>query len=98
MKDKKSQVIQLDDNYRILYDENNVILQHHEIKIRTKLTGEKVDHEFTENYYYPNIKMCLKSYCNKSLKYSLSITEILDRIKKLEIKIDKVLSYEKIKN
>jgi len=80
----------IDDNYRILDDDNNVILQYHEDRIKTKLDGSKETYEFTDNYYYPNLKHALKSYVNKSLKYNELLVDVLFEIKRVENKIDEL--------
>ena len=40
--------------------------------------------EYTENYYYPNIKTALKSFLNKSLDGSSSVEEVLKRVDEVE--------------
>lgn len=75
-------------NARILFDENNVILQFFEQRERTKKDGTKEPYEYQDNYYYGSVKQALKSYLNKSLKYAENIQEILRRIDEVEQKID----------
>lgn len=75
----------LNKNYRIVFDDNNTVLQFFELREKTsKETGEKTEFEYTENYYYPNIKTALKSFLNKSLDGSSSVEEILKRIGEVE--------------
>ena len=81
----------LDGNYRIVYDENNVVLQFHEIREKTKkLDNSKESYEYVDNFYFPTVKHALKSYINKSLKYSNSHLDLICRIEDLELKIDKL--------
>jgi hypothetical protein len=79
--------MELDKDYRIVYEENNVTLQYHEIKIRTKKNGEKENYEFVDNFYYPNLQSALKAYSNKALSYSKSIKDVLDRQYNIELLI-----------
>ena len=82
--------MKIDDNYRIVNDENNVVLQYHEDRIKTKLDGSKETYEFTDNYYYPSLKYALRGYINKSLKYNETLVNVLEEIKRVEDKIDKL--------
>ena len=82
--------MKIDNNYRILSDDNNVVLQYHEDRIKTKLDGSKEAYEFTDNYYYPNLKYALKGYLNKSLKHNELLIDVLVEIKRVEDKIDKL--------
>lgn len=79
--------MELSKNYRIVKDENNVILQFHEYRTREKgkLKGEL--YEFTDDYYYPNLKTALKSYVNKTLSFCSDIEEVLLKISELEDKL-----------
>lgn len=81
----------LDENYRILYDETNVILQFHELRIKGEKAKNKGEQfEFTQDYFYPNIKSALKSYINKSLKGSNSILDLVCRIEDLENRVSNI--------
>lgn len=82
--------MELDNKYRIVYDENNVILQFHEIRVKNKKDDTKEDYEFVDSFYYPNVKSALKSYVQKSIKGSQSVLDLMCRIDDLEIKIDKL--------
>jgi hypothetical protein len=75
--------MKLDENYRILHEENNVVLQFYQNKIRTKKDDSKEEYEFTENYYYPVLKSALKAYLNKSIGKP-TIKEVIDKIEKVE--------------
>ena len=79
----------LDSKYRIVYDDNNVVLQFHEKRKRVKVkTGVEEDYEYVDNFYYSNMKQALKNYVNKSLKGAESIDKLIIAIEKLETKID----------
>ena len=81
----------LSNEYRLVYEENKVVtLQFFESRIRKKKDGNTESYEFTDNYYYPNLKTALKSFVNKSVMPSKNIEEVLDKIKSLESKIDKI--------
>ena len=84
----------IDNKYRIVYDENNVILQFHEDRIKVKKDGSKETYEFTDNYYYHNLKYALRGYVNKSLKYNELLVDVLFEIKRVEDKIDKLCGKE----
>jgi hypothetical protein len=77
--------MQLNKNYRIIFDENNTVLQFFEMREKTKKeTKETTTFEYTENYYYPNIKTALKSFLNKSLDGSNNVEEVLKRVDEVE--------------
>lgn len=83
--------MELNKEYRLVYEDNKtIILQFFENRIRKKNGGGTETYEFTENYYYPNLKNALKAYVNKSVMPSKNIQEVLDRIESLESKIDKL--------
>lgn len=83
----------LDNNYRIVYDESNVILQFHEIRTRYPKDGDPVEYEFTEDTFHPNLEWALKSFVKKAVKYSASIDEVLVRLSEL----NKLISNLKLK-
>jgi len=81
----------LSNEYRLVYEENKVVtLQFFESRIRKKKDGNTEAYEFTDNYYYPNLKKALKAFVNKSVMPSENIQEVLDKIELLESKIDKI--------
>jgi len=82
--------MKLSNNYRIIAEENNTILQFYKDKIKVKKDGTKITYEFTENYYYPNLKTALKSFVNKSIGESKEVSEVLLRLNKLELQINKL--------
>ena len=76
--------MKLDDNYRLVYDENNVVLRYEENRVRIKKDETKEPYLFNEDRYYPTVKSALKAYLNISLKGSRSIEDIISRIEKAE--------------
>lgn len=75
----------LSENYRVVYDPNNVILQFFETRFRK---DGKTPYEYQEDTYYPNVKTALMSFLQKSIKGSKSIEDCLNRIKEAEEKIE----------
>mgnify|MGYP003642149759 FL=1 len=82
--------MKLSNNYRIIAEENNTILQFYKDKIKVKKDGTKIPYEFTENYYYPNLKTALKSFVNKYIGESKEVSEVLLMLNKLELQINKL--------
>lgn len=80
----------LSENYRLVFDENNVTLQFFEQRERNKQDGTKDTFEYTDNLYYPNVKSALKAFLQKSLNGSESVEQCLKRINEVEAKIDKL--------
>lgn len=74
----------LNENYRIVTDENNVTLQFFETREKDKKDGSKETFEFTDNFYYPTIKTALKGFLNKSIKHCETAEEILKKIEEVE--------------
>lgn len=82
--------MELDKEYRIIYEDSNVVLQFYKQKTRVKKSGLEESYEFTDNFYYPTLKHALKSYLNKSLKGSKTIELVLERINTVENNINQV--------
>ena len=74
----------LNEKYRIVYDDTNVILQRYEVRLKEQGKNIGEEYELTENFYCPSVKAALRSFVNKELKYSKKINEVLERIYKLE--------------
>ncbi len=87
--------MKLSENYRLVFDANNVTLQFFEQREKVKKDGTKEMHEFTDDSYYPNIKVALKQFVLKSLKDSDSVKDCIKKIELLESKIDK-LNFSKL--
>ena len=80
--------MQLSENYRLVFETDNVVLQYFETRERTKKDGTKEMYEFQQNTYHNTVPNALRAYLHKSLVGSKSIEECLDRIKSLEQKFD----------
>lgn len=98
--------MELAKNWRIIYDDTNVVLQFYETRTRNKVekvkgklipTGETEDYEFTDSRYYPSVQSALAAYIKLAPKGSESIKEIVKRIddavKKVEGFIKKYKKY-----
>ena len=72
--------MKLDKEWRVEYEPNNVILIHTVDKVHDN--GK--EYQSVENYYYPNLKVALKHYLNKSLTGSAAIIEVINRIDEVE--------------
>ena len=81
--------MKLNDNYRIVYDSNNTILQYFErrekqIKEKGNLISTGEFYEFTEDYYYPNLKTALNGFLNKCTWGLETAEQVLTEIKNVE--------------
>ena len=77
--------MQLNENYRIVYDSDNTILQffeQREIKVNKVGTGEFK--EFTENFYDPNLKTALNGFLTKCTWGIETTKEVLSKLNELE--------------
>lgn len=77
--------MQLNENYRIVYDSDNTILQffeQREIKVQKVGTGEFK--EATENFYYPNLKTALLGFLIKCTWGLDTSKEVLSKLNELE--------------
>ena len=87
--------MKLNDNYRIVYDSNNTILQYFERREKqTKEKGKLIStgefYEFTEDYYYPNLKTALNGFLNKCTWGLETAEQVLNEIKSVEQLISKM--------
>tara|TARA_R110000782_G_scaffold9904_1_gene31400 strand:- start:226 stop:483 length:258 start_codon:yes stop_codon:yes gene_type:complete len=82
----------LSENYRIISEENNTVLQYFKDKIKTKKNGDQEPYVFVENYYYPNLKTALQSYVNKSISECREVSSVLLKLNKLEKEIKLLLT------
>lgn len=80
----------LNNNYRIKYEENNCVLQYFEKREREKKDGTKEQYEFTSDWYYPNVRGCLRKFLQLNLEGSESINQVLERITEVEQIIKKI--------
>ena len=74
-------------DYRLVYDENNVIHEYHEIRERKKKDGQVEEYEYTERTFYPTVKVALQVYLQKQIKGLSSAEAILKRIDDVEKQI-----------
>ena len=75
----------LNENYRIVFDSENCILQYFDLREKKiKDTGKTEPFEFTENFYYPNLKTALNGFLHKQLWSNGNAEEILSEIKRVE--------------
>ena len=83
----------LNENYRIIYDENNTILQFFEQREKMvrddenkKYVGTGEFKEFQDNSYYPNLKTALQGFLNKctwGLETAKEVLTKLDEVAKI---------------
>lgn len=83
--------MELNKNYRIVYDTDNTILQffeQREIKVDKIGTGKFKEH--TENFYYPNLKTALNGFLNKCTWDIETAKEVIDELKRIKLIINKI--------
>lgn len=71
-------------DYRILYDENNVILQYFDMRERQKKDGSVEEYEYQSNTFYPTVKTALLAFLSKSLHGSTTVDDLICRINLVE--------------
>ena len=83
--------MELNKNYRIVYDTDNTILQFfelREIKVKDEASKKYVGigeyKEFIENFYYPNLKSALIGFLNKCTWDLQTAKEVLKELLKIE--------------
>ena len=83
--------MELNENYRITHDSENVILQFHEMREKQVLVKGEGDatgkyegtgefKEYTENYYYPGLESALKGFLRKCTWGTQKAEEILAKL------------------
>jgi len=97
--------MQLNENYRIIYDSDNTILQffeQREKQIVTKVLDEttgKNKHvstpsgefiEYVDNYYYPNLKTALTGFLNKCTWGFETANQVITELNKIELLIKSI--------
>jgi len=86
--------MELNKNYRIIYDSENTILQFFEPRIKKLKDGVIQDfgmaYEFTENFYYPSLKTALNGFLTKCTWNLETAEEILIELKKVETLIKNI--------
>lgn len=76
--------MKMSENYRILFDENNVILQYFDIREKNKKDGSVEEYEYQQNTFYPTVKTALLAFLSKSLHGSASVEDLISRIERVE--------------
>ena len=85
--------MELNKNYRIVYDENNCVLQFFEQRESFKkgdtkrIQGSGETKEHTEDYYYPNLKTALVGFLQKCTWEIESAEEVLKELNRVELLI-----------
>jgi len=75
-------MLKIDDKYTIETDGTGCTLVFKETRQKRNKEGEAVN--FTDNWYYGNIKQCLKAFIHKDLEIAEDIPQLLKRIDGLE--------------
>lgn len=75
--------MKLNKNYRIVYEENNTILQFFEQRKKVKKDKSEEQYEYVDNYYYPHLKSALKAYLNKVVS-DTTIEGVVSKIENVE--------------
>jgi len=73
----------LNENYRIIYDENNTILQFFEQREKKPKDGVSSYYEFQDNSYYPNLKTALQGFLNKCTWGLETAKEVLNKLEEV---------------
>ena len=73
----------LNENYRIIYDENNTILQFFEQREKKSKDAEPIIYEFQDNSYYPNLKTALQGFLNKCTWGLETAKEVLTKLEEV---------------
>lgn len=76
--------MKIDNNYRIVFDEYNVILQYYDNRIKEKRDGTTEEYEFQQNTFHGTVKNALTAYMNKKINGSSSAEDFYNRIQKVE--------------
>ena len=73
----------LNEKYRIIYDENNTILQFFEQREKKAKDGGFEPYEFQDNAYYPNLKTALQGFLNKCTWGLETAKEVLTKLEEV---------------
>ena len=89
--------MKLNANDRIVYDTDNTILHFFEQREKTvkdeatkKYVGTGEFREFTENFYYPNLKTALTGFLHKCTWGLETTKEVIAELNKLETLINQI--------
>lgn len=83
--------MELNEKYRIIFENKYVVLQFFEIREKQKLNPETRKYEgtgefkeFTENFYFNNLEMALKAFVRKNLEGLKTANTILKKLEDLD--------------
>ena len=84
--------MELNANYRIVYDDNNCILQYYEMREKKDKNKNPLGFvfEYTNDAYYPNLKSALNGFLTKCTWGLETAKEVLDELNKIELIINKI--------
>jgi len=77
-------------NWRLVYDDTNVTLQFHEERTRAKTDGTTEQYEFLDPHYFPDVKSALQGFLKRNLKYAIDVPDLINRIEQSEADIKKL--------
>jgi len=80
--------IDLNNGYSITTDSYNWVLKYAGEPYRKTHRGKEREVIPTDEWYFPNVSLCLKKYIDQSLKSCGSIEEILSKLEILNEEID----------
>lgn len=77
-------------DYRIVFDENNVILQYFDEREKSKKDGSVEMHEYQQNTFYPTVKTALIAFLNKTQRNCRTVEELIEKIEYVENLINQI--------
>lgn len=77
-------------DYRIIFDENNVILQYFDQREKSKKDGSVEMYEYQQNTFYPTVKTALIAFLNKTQRNCKTVEGLIERIEYVESLINKI--------
>ena len=82
---KKSERIELDENYFLTPDSyNGLVLNFEEKRTKTNKSDELVEFTFKDKWYYPKISMVLDKYLQLKSRECKSISDLKDIVLRVE--------------
>jgi hypothetical protein len=79
--------IKIDDNFSMKVDRYNINIYY---ASEEKINKDGKSYKSNNTTYYPNVRLALKAYVQKSLEQENSIQELINKIDFLEDKIDQI--------
>lgn len=80
-------MIKLDEKYRIEKYPNGYKLVYETSSIKT-IKGETKEVSTVDRWYYSSVKQCMKKYVNEFIGDSNSIKDLIDRLEKIEERLE----------